>query len=295
MENALVKGLKVDESEITKVGTTGDVYISDFIKSLKDFAEALNDDDIIIFYFSGHGTNINGEHYLVLSDNIIKTNEVIKYFEINESKSKMIFLDCCMSGNYDVNGSAKYDSSKTIDEFYGSGYAVFSSSNATQVSFGHPEKPISVFTSFLSNALQDKLMIREGKKSLFDIKKLVYLYLEVWNRKHPDRVQNPIFRASMGGTIYFDVEDYQPYRMVDSYAEYEDYIIYEIEPSHHIRAKRYAAKVILKKPMEINEIAEISKKIKTDIINAEVYSNTISENRFTGMPANIIWIYFCRS
>ncbi len=295
MESSLINGLKVDKSNILKIGLTGDVYISDFIKSLKSFAETLNDSDTVIFYFSGHGTNIQGEHYLVFSDEIMKTNEIIKYFEVNRSKSKIIFLDCCMSGNYDVDKSAKFDSNMTIDEFYGSGYAVFSSSSATQVSFGHPKKPISVFTSFLSNAIQDKFMIREGKKSLFDIKKLVYLYLEIWNRNNPDRIQHPVFRANMGGTIYFAVEEYEAYPIVDSYVERDKYIIYEIEPSHHISAKRYAAKVILKAPMELHEIAELSKKIKMEIISAEVYSNAISENRFSGMLANIIWIYFCRS
>lgn len=295
MEGSLINGLKVDESNILKIGLTGDVYISDFIKSLKSFSATLNDSDTVIFYFSGHGTNINGEHYLVLSDNLMKTNELISYFECNKSKSKIIFLDCCMSGNYDIDKSAKFGSNMTIDEFHGSGYAVFSSSSATQVSFGHPEKPISVFTSFLSNSIQDKFMIREGKKSLFDIKKLVYLYLEVWNRNNPSKIQNPIFRANMGGTIYFDVEDYKAYQIVDSYAEHDEYIICEVEPSHHISAKRFAAKVILKAPMELDEIAEISKKIKIEIINAEVYSNATAENRFAGKPADIIWIYFCRS
>lgn len=155
--------------------------------------------------------------------------------------------------------------------------------------------PISVFTSFLCSAIQDKYIIREGRKSLFDIKKLIIHYLEVWNRKNPNRLQNPIFRANMGGTIFFDVEDYEPYESIDSYKEYDNFIIYEIEPSHHISAKRYAVKVILKNPCILEEIAIISQEIVQEVKNIEVYSNQISENRFKGKLANIVWVYFCRS
>ena len=33
-----------------------------------------------------------------------------------------------------------------------------------------------------------------------------------WNEKNPEKVQHPIFRSSMGGTIYFPVEEYHPYK-----------------------------------------------------------------------------------
>lgn len=295
MKNALINGLKADETNIVTCGSTGDVYKSDFVHLLKSFAITVDDEDILIFYFSGHGTTIDGEHFLVLSDDIIGTQEIIGFFENINSKSKIIFLDCCMSGNYDVATSASFDIGKTIEEFHGKGYAVLSSSNATQYSYSHPEMPISVFTSFLCSAIQDKYMIREGRKSLFDLKKLVFLYLEVWNRKNPNKLQNPIFKANMGGTIFFEVENYEPYVSIDSYKEFDDYIIYEVEPSHHISAKRYAVKVILKNSYTLEEIATISEEIVQEVKNIEVYSNQISESRFLGKPANIVWVYFCRS
>lgn len=125
MKNALINGLKADETNIVTCGSNGDVYKADFLRTLKSFAVTVDGEDILIFYFSGHGTTIDGEHFLVLSDGIIRTQEIIGFFEDIESKSKIVFLDCCMSGNYKVSTSASYNIGKTIEEFYGKGYAVF--------------------------------------------------------------------------------------------------------------------------------------------------------------------------
>ena len=46
-----------------------------------------------------------------------------------------------------------------IADFHGKGYAVFSSSNAEQVSYGHLDKPISIFTDFLCEAFENKLLV----------------------------------------------------------------------------------------------------------------------------------------
>lgn len=78
-------------------------------------------------------------------------------------------------------------------------------------SYSHPSKPISLFTSFLCDAVTSKTIIRKGKKSLNDIHKLLFLFFETWEKNNTSCVQTPIYRANIGGTIYFDVEDYTPY------------------------------------------------------------------------------------
>ena len=35
--------------------------------------------------------------------------------------------------------------------------------------------------------------------------------MEGWNKRNPQNDQCPIFRANMGGTMFFYVEDYVPY------------------------------------------------------------------------------------
>ena len=179
-----------------------------------------------------------------------------------------------------------------ISDFQGKGYAVFSSSNAEQVSFGHPEKPISIFTYFLCNALENPLIKKKGKVSLNDIHKLVNLYLEVWNKRNPKQQQNPIFKRNMGGTIFFKIEDYKPFPIAKIYFESDQYIIYDVKPMHSGNCKRYGVKVILKEPLPLEEISKVSNEIKDTVKTAEVYTNQRSSERWRAKLANIVWIYF---
>lgn len=293
IERALSLGLNIESENIYTVGKTGIVTCNDFVTSLLQVSQNLQEEDTIIFYFSGHGTTIYDKHYLVFSDDIFLTHEIIKYFENMKCKSKIIFLDACLSGNFSVSGSSKFNIQQTITEFASKGYAVMSSSNAQQYSYGHPQNDMSVFTYFLCNAFYDKVIVKQGKKSLYDIQKLVKLYLEIWNLKNPERKQEPIFRANMGGTVYFQVSEYKPYKVNRIYDETDKYIIYNVKPVHS-KVKRYSVNVILKEPFSIEEIGRISLEIKDKIKNVEVYQSLKSEKSFKGVDASIIWIYFGR-
>lgn len=293
MEEALIKGLKVQKQNITTCGKYGDAKTEDFKRALSKVT-TIDKNDTLIFYFSGHGATIDGQHYLVFSDGIISTQEIIEHFKEIQAKSKVILLDCCFSGNFSIDETSSFNIEKTVEEFQGEGYAVLSSSNSDQVSYGHPEKPVSVFTSFLCDAFQDKHIVKQGKVSLYDIQRLVSLYLEVWNKRNPDKMQHPVFKANMGGTIFFDVKEYQPYYSTNIYAEYDNYIIYKVEPVHTGLAKRYSFKVILKEPLSLEEIGKISLKIKDQAKNIEVYNNEIAEKRWINKLPNIIWVYFGR-
>ena len=294
MQNALIIGLKLEKKDIITCGSLGYVTKDDFTNAISQMMSLTNENDTVIFYFTGHGTTIDSKHYLVLSDGLINTQDIIKYFEKISARSKIIFLDCCFSGNYSVSKTSEFNIEKTVAEFQGKGYAVFSSSNSSQVSYGHPDKPISVFTSFLCDALQDKHIIKQGKITLYNIQKLVSLYLEVWSKRNPDKQQRPIFRANMGGTIFFDVHDYKPFYTSEIYAEFNKYIIYKVESNHTGIAKRYAVKVILKEPLSLNEIGEISLEIKDRVKTAEIYNNEIAQKKWESKLANIVWIYFGR-
>lgn len=88
------------------------------------------------------------------------------------------------------------------------------------------------FTSFLVDALTSRFLIREGKKSLESINEAIFHFAKIWNAKHPSQTQTPIFRSNIGGTIFFDVEEYKPYRVANVYEETEAYIIYNVAPVH---------------------------------------------------------------
>lgn len=291
VEKALSLGLNIESENIYTIGKADIVTCEDFISSLIEVSKELKEEDTIIFYFSGHGTTINNKHYLVFSDDIFSTNDLIKYFENMKCNSKIIFLDACLSGNFFISGSSKFNIEKTINEFSSKGYAVMASSKAKQYSYSHPTENMSIFTYFLCSAFYNKTITNKGKKSLYDIQKLVRLYLEIWNIKNPEIKQEPIFRANMGGTIYFKVNEYIPYDTKRIYEETDEYIIYSVNPLHS-RIKRYSTNVILKKPFSIKEIGRISLEVKDKIKKVEVYRSSNFENRFKGLDANIIWINF---
>lgn len=255
-------------------------------------ASIINEDDVLLFYFSGNGQNFDQQHHLILSDDFISTNELIKKLEKVPAKSKVVFLDCCYSGNYSIEDPVNPEVNQMIADFQGKGYAVFSSSNAEQVSYGHPDKPISIFTSFLCETFENKLIVKKGRVSLKDIHKLVNIYLDVWNKRNPTLQQNPIFKRNMEGTIFFKVDDYKPFNTVKIYFESNQYIIYEVEPVHTGKCKRYGVKVILKEPLSFEEISKVSIEIRDKIKTAEGYKNQRSSERWKGKLANIVWIYF---
>ncbi len=293
IKDSLIRGIEVEENNVLCCGLSGRVLKDEIVKGLQAIKSVCNNEDTIILYFSGHGTTLQDKkHYLVVTDGLICTESIIKYLEAVKAKNKIIIMDCCMSGNFKIDNHIEFDLEETVNHFYGKGYAVMASSSANQVSYGHPEKPVSVFTDFLSSALLNKFIIREGRKSLFDIKKLLFLYLEVWNKRHPEQKQNPIFKADMGGTIFFSCSDYKPYITSKIYKEYDEFTIYDVEPVHTGSLKRYSLKVILKEPYSFAEISNINKKIVKEAIHFEVYPNAKSEKNHKSKYANIIWVYY---
>ena len=236
--DALMLGLKIAKANITTCGEMEIVIGAEFITALNNLIFNTSADDTLIFYFSGHGGSLPDGHHLLLSDCFIKTKDIIEILEKAPSKNKVIFLDCCMSGDFSIDQTATFNINEPVEEFAGKGYAVLASSNATQVSYGHPDKPISLFTSFLCEVIKDIHLIKKGKKSLYDISKLLFLYLDIWNKKNPHKQQHPIFRANMGGTIFFEVQEYQPFHPAKIYKETDDYIIYAVEPPAHWYGKK---------------------------------------------------------
>ncbi len=90
----------------------------------------------------------------------------------------------------------------------------------------------------------------------------------------------------------FKVDDRKPYIPAEYYAEHEDYIVYSIEPMHNGIAKRYSAKVLLKKPSTNDQIAKIMCKIITELESVEIYQSQRCETIWRGKKPNIVFSYF---
>lgn len=296
--NALSDGLAIKKENIIVLGKNGIVSKSEFATAMFGLQNSVSSEDTLIFYFSGHGGNIDSKHhYLCFSNGEKRTEEIINELNSIYAKNKIIILDSCNSGNIHVNGPSSFSSQINIANLLGKGYAVISSSGPSQSSYPYDlKKPtISLFTKFLCESLTDKMLINHGKKSLNDIKDLLFLYIDWWNN-NPEHMQkqDPVFQSNIIGTVMFPVEQYVPYRKKHYYYESSNYTIYTVKPIHDSKTKRYAVQIILKKSYSLKEISLLNKKIISKVKNLNIFKNKEEERMWKNKPANLIFCYFGR-
>ena len=127
-------------------------------------------DDLLLFYFSGHGVkDERGQLYLAncntRKDNgqlVDSTAVATTYLQnkINSSKSQrqVIILDCCFSGAIAQGMTIKDDGVVDVNAYLGGkGRAIFTSSTATEYSFGSEtteETGLSVYTRYLIEGIK---------------------------------------------------------------------------------------------------------------------------------------------
>ena len=235
MKTALVQGLNVSSDNILLCGETGIVTRNELITSIHTVLKDATEDDTFIFYFSGHG----GKNCLVLSDSLIDLQDLICTIEQIQTKNKIAILDSCHSGGFALDCVPAIDINETVEHFAGRGFAILASCGAEQFSGFNEDRQISLYTSFVCDALTSRFLIRKGKKSLEAINEAIFHFSELSNKKGEHNFQQPIFRSSVGGTIFFDVEEYNPYKVAKIYEECDNYIIYSVEPVHHGNVKRF--------------------------------------------------------
>ena len=288
---AINAGLKVPYDNIRLMaGNDNNGYLTttDLAKAIADFRSKLGSEDTFIFYFSGHGRDRN----IIFSNGQVELQSVIDFIEKLPAKNKIVILDCCYSGKFKTAGARQMSFEESVEDFAGHGIAVLASSAADEVSRLGPNGNHSMFTGALSTAIGLNKRIREGKTSLNDIYDEMMHLVKAWNQANPRKEQQPIFRSSIGGTIFFQVEEYKPYQQMQLSYETEGYVVDRIEPLSAPSIKRLCAFVVLKSKVELTDLPGITKEIAERIKYAEIYSTAQSEARFEGTPARAVWCYF---
>ncbi|MBC6361613.1 caspase family protein [Lactobacillus apis] len=296
ISKSLMKGLNVKKENIFILGSDGIVTRSSFVSKLFKMINCVKANDTFILYFSGHGGNIDGKnHYLLLTDKEIKTEEVVKDLDCIPSKNKLIVLDTCYSGNVKVDEAAPLKTGKNIDSFLDKGYAIISSSSSTQSSYPYENSSISAFTKFFCEAVEDKTIIKKGEKSLNDIMNLVRFYFDWWNKQvNRTKIQNPSFHSNIKGTITFPISNYIPYHPKKYREETKDYIIYSVEPISTGSLKRLRVKIIVKKFPHFFKIADLTNEIVNKVKNLDIFNSSSSEYLWKNKKANVVFCFFGR-
>ena len=289
MENALTEGLRFSKDMMRSLGSSGVVAMRSFVRALMEFSSMIEEEDGFILYFSGHGSN----GALCFSDGMINIQSIIDFVEKLKAKNKIIILDCCYSGKFYVSGAKQMKLEETITTFAGNGTVVLASSSSNESSWLGPGKNHSLYTGMLTTAMTVNRRIRKGKISIFDIHEKVLAIAKAWNKNNPNKMQHPIYRGRIGGTIYFELEKYTPYETLQVYLKAENYTIRNVEPLSSRKEKRLAVFVMIsEKYCAEKQLALITKEIVSYVRNLNVFSTAASETKFKNMSARAVWCYF---
>ena len=110
------------------------------------FAQA-GSNDIVVFFFSGHGY----EGGLVAYDGLLSYTEVRKAMAKSKSRNKMIFADACFSGQFRQEASS---SSQTTSSYKKANVMLFLSSRSNETSIESPGMSNGFFTTYLQKGLR---------------------------------------------------------------------------------------------------------------------------------------------
>ena len=288
MKTALMQGLKIPDDNIRISGEDGVVTSRSFARNIAEISKYVSGEDGFIFYFSGHGDNSG----LCFSDAAVSIQSIIEFIKKIKAKSKIVIMDCCYSGDFRMSQSVKMDMEKTVDDFAGHGIAVMASSASDEKSWLGVGGTHSLYTGILTTAMTVNRKIRQGRVSLADINEEVKQLIKIWNMKNPDRIQHPIYRASLGGTIFFQVEEYKTYQSLQVYLEKNDYIIQSVEPLSTLKEKRLAVFILVKEKSNARQLSVITREAVQEVKYADVYLTQKMEDIHGHKSADAIWFYF---
>jgi hypothetical protein len=179
------------------------------LASLKAVADATEPDDLLLFYYSGHGDEMKGESYLVahdgqrlvLDDTAVPVSRVKEIMESARARAKVILLDACHSGA-DIGGKgARPMSAEFIRRVFeeAEGLAILASCKQGQLSYQWQENKRSVFTHFLLEALKgDADRDEKGFVSVQDASRHVTDGVKLWASQRKVS-QTPTFQCEVAG------------------------------------------------------------------------------------------------
>lgn len=183
---------------------------------LQALSEAFNgskEDDINIFFFSGHG----GKGFFIPYDYDGRANSLLTYqnvrqaFSISDAETKLIIGDACHAGSSKITTSVMSDQLSAYENYYDQlkdekkGIAVLMSSRYEEVSFEYGALQNGVFTYYLMEALSGEADFNNN--NLIEIKEL-YAYVRKEIREFTDDEQTPIvFGQFADDMVVFDISN----------------------------------------------------------------------------------------
>jgi hypothetical protein len=180
------------------------------LAELSNVAQAVDDEDLLLFYFSGHGIVQADRAYLIPSDarltNLVDTavplHRVKEIMSQSAARAKVIILDACHSGARIGKAEARMSpefKERVFEE--AEGLAILASCQQGQVSYEWEQARQSVFTHYLLEALAGAADFDgKGFVTIQDINRYVTDKVKVWAVER-GRSQTPTLGGGWSGDI----------------------------------------------------------------------------------------------
>lgn len=189
------------------------------------------EDEISLFYFSGHGYVADIGGYIVTPDfkqhdEGISMDEILKIASLSAARHKIVILDCCHAGAMGMNTVPRSGAA-----FLEQGVIILASSQSTELSMEAAGQ--GVFTSLLIEALKGGAADIVGEVTPGNIYSYIDKALGGWK-------QRPVFKANIVRTI--SLRRVQPLvahaelRKLTTYFQHPD-VAYQLDPSYEYTAE----------------------------------------------------------
>ncbi|MFM7399675.1 MAG: caspase domain-containing protein [Bacteroidota bacterium] len=183
-----------------------DASRSEILGAIREIAEVADANDVIMFYFSGHGlsgaflpSDFNG------TQNRLPHSTIAKIMERSQARHKICIADACFSGiQGESYGLTAKGASASLDNFYDSfehaeaGTAFFMSSKAMEASWEDRELRQGVFTFFLIEGMSG--LADYDDNGVVEMREL-YRYVRKKVNRYTDGRQTPVLTGNYDGTM----------------------------------------------------------------------------------------------
>ncbi|MCL1495000.1 MAG: caspase family protein [Pseudanabaena sp. Salubria-1] len=163
-------------------------------------------DDLLLFYFSGHGVTDNRSDFYLASKNANKKELDITavpaaniHIQMNKSRSQrqVVILDCCHSGAFSKGMTAKDGGTvNVLPKLGGEGRAILTASDSTKYAFEQEGFDLSLYTHFLVEGLEKGAADQDGDGEISVDELYEYVKEKV---KNTNDAMSPEFYPVKGG------------------------------------------------------------------------------------------------
>jgi hypothetical protein len=179
-----------------------DLSYKEFWKAITDFSDEVDNIEVRLFYFSGHGINYKGKNYLIPigitlfnpSDihSCIDLDLLLQDLKINTNATNIIVLDCCNANP--LNFKFKNDNE--------SGFTNVTSPTGTIIGFAAEKGSLAISSGNMRNSVYTSKLLKHLKTPNLEIEK-VFKYTKGDVEQHTEQAQKPFYQSNLIGDFSF--------------------------------------------------------------------------------------------